>query len=284
MSAVLLKDGRRLAYEAMGDSLGYPVVVLHGTPGSSRQLAGLDQAARDRGIAMLAPDRAGYGGSSYERGRTIGSSARDLREFLQHLGISDCAVVGVSGGGPTALACGVVAPDRVKAIATVGSPGPIAPRDPSLPADQVMIRIARRSEPAARLLFLLMVRLGRARPEKMLDRFASVLAESDARLLREPGTVREGFLLDIKHPSPTTAAAAARDFRLFSRIWDVDLAEATVPIQVWHGTEDRNVPVVHAGVIAARCPTARLHIVEGEGHMLFGQIDDILASVLPPGA
>jgi len=36
-----LPDGRPLAYEAMGDRAGFPVVVLHGTPGPSRQLAGL---------------------------------------------------------------------------------------------------------------------------------------------------------------------------------------------------------------------------------------------------
>ena len=87
------------------------------------------------------------------------------------------------------------------------------------------------------------------------------------------------FLDDLRHPSATAAQAAARDFWLFARAWDVDLAEVAVPAHIWHGTADRNVPVAHAQVIAARCPAATPHIVDGGGHMLLGHLDEILASV-----
>ncbi len=40
-------------------------------------------------------------------------------------------------------------------------------------------------------------------------------------------------------------------------------------------------PVAHARVIAAACPTARLHIVEGGGHMLLSQLDQIIEGLLP---
>ncbi|MGD0084214.1 MAG: alpha/beta hydrolase [Acidimicrobiales bacterium] len=125
-----LPDGRRLAYEVMGDPAGFPVMVLHGTPGSSRQLAGLDELARDRGVAVIAPDRAGYGGSSHDPSRTTASGVRDLGELIGHLGPETCAVVGLSGGGPTALVCGVVLTDRVTAVTTVGGVAPLVPRDP----------------------------------------------------------------------------------------------------------------------------------------------------------
>ena len=61
-----LPDGRRLAYQVTGAPAGSPVVVLHGTPGSSRQLAGLGRPARDRGLALIVPARPGYGGSGYD--------------------------------------------------------------------------------------------------------------------------------------------------------------------------------------------------------------------------
>ena len=54
---------------------------------------------------------------------------------------------------------------------------------------------------------------------------------------------------------------------------------AAVQAHVWHGIQDRNVPVAHAHVIAARCPAAQLHVVEGGGHMLFSHLGQILASV-----
>ena len=176
MSVLGLPDGRRLAYEVMGDPAGSPVLVLHGTPGSSRQLASLSGPARERGLALVAPDRAGYGGSSYDPSRSIASGARDLGELIRHAGLAGCAVVGLSGGGPTALACGVVLPGQVSAVATVGGVAPLVPRDPSLPADRLVTRTARRSEVAARVLFAAVVRARRPpaargrRPARRLPR------------------------------------------------------------------------------------------------------------------
>jgi pimeloyl-ACP methyl ester carboxylesterase len=276
-----LPDGRRLAYQMTGTPAGSPVVVLHGTPGSSWQLAGLDRPARDRGLTLIVPDRPGYGGSGYDPSGTIASGARDLGELLNHLDLPPCAVVGLSGGGPTALACGVLLPGRVTAVATVGGVAPLVPRSPLLPPDRLVIKIARRSQGAARVLFATAGRAGRARPEKTLDRFAAMLDEPDARLLRENREVRDGFLDDLRHPSPTTARAAARDFWLFAREWDVDIAGMAVPAHIWHGTADRNVPVAHARVIADRCSMARLHIVEGGGHMLLSHLDQIIESLAP---
>jgi pimeloyl-ACP methyl ester carboxylesterase len=276
-----LPGGRRVAYAVMGDPAGTPVLALHGTPGSSRQLASLSRHAREHGLALVAPDRAGYGGSSHDPSRTIASGARDVGELIRHAGLEGCAVVGLSGGGPTALACGVVLAGRVGAVATVGGVAPLVPRDPSLPADRLVIRIARRSEAAARALFAVVARAGRSDPDKALARFTALLAEPDARLLRDDAEIRDAFLDDMRHASPTMASAAARDFRLFARPWDIDLADVAVPAQIWHGTADRNVPVAHARVIAARCPAARLHIVEGGGHLLLSHVDEILASLAP---
>lgn len=272
-----LSDGRRLAYEIMGDSAGSPVVVLHGTPGSSRQLASLDRPARNHGLALIAPDRAGYGGSSYDPSGTIASGAHDLGDLIGHLGLETCAVVGLSGGGPTALACGVVLAERVTAVATVGSVGPLVPRDPLLPPDRLMIKTARRSQAGARALFAVIVRVGQIHPERTLDRFSRLLAETDARLLHDSAELRAALLDDLRHPSSTTARAAAHDFWLFARPWNIDLADVAVPAHIWHGTEDRNVPVAHARVIAGRCGKARLHLVQGGGHMLLSHLQQIIA-------
>jgi pimeloyl-ACP methyl ester carboxylesterase len=274
-----LPDGRRLAYELTGDPAGPPVMVLHGTPGSARQVAALARPASERGIALILPDRAGYGGSAYDPSRTIASGARDLGEIMAHAGLKACAVVGLSGGGPTALACGVLLAGQVSAVATVGGVAPLVPRDPRLPPERLVIRMASRSQAATRALFAATLRAGRKQPEKSLNRFARLLAEPDARLVRDNADVRAAFLDDMRHPSPTAARAAARDFWLFARRWDVDIGDMAVPAHIWHGTEDRNVPVAHARVIAARCPAAQLHVVDGGGHMLLSHLDPILASV-----
>jgi pimeloyl-ACP methyl ester carboxylesterase len=279
MPVTTLADGRRVAYEVMGDPNGRGVLALHGTPGSSRQLASLDKPARDHNIALIVPDRAGYGGSTHDPSRTIASGASDLGQLIGHLSLDHPAVIGLSGGGPTALACGVVLPDRISSVTTVGSIGPLVPRDPSLPPDRFITRTARRSEPAARALFAVMVFAGRRRPEQTVDRFCTLLAEPDAQLLRHDPMVRNAFRDDLQHPSPTTARAAAHDFWLFTRRWDIDLSAMTVPLHVWHGTEDRNVPVAHGRVIAAACPTARLHLIQGGGHLLLSNLEEIIGAM-----
>jgi pimeloyl-ACP methyl ester carboxylesterase len=168
---------------------------------------------------------------------------------------------------------------RVTAVATVGCVAPLVPRDPALPRDRLVIRTARRSEAAAAALFTAVTRSARASPAKALDRFTAMVAEPDARLLRDDAGLREAFLDDLGHLSQTTARAAARDFRLFARAWDVDLGRAAVPMHIWHGTLDRNVPVAHARVIAARCPAARLHVVDGGGHLLLGHLPQIIEGI-----
>jgi hypothetical protein len=39
--------------------------------------------------------------------------------------------------------------------------------------------------------------------------------------------------------------------------------------------------VAHARVIAAACPAARPHIVEGAGHMLLSQLEQIIEGLAP---
>ena len=52
--------------------------------------------------------------------------------------------------------------------------------------------------------------------------------------------------------------------------WGFDIAEVAVPTTLWHGTEDRLVPVTHGQWLAARIPGVVAHFEEGEGHVSIG--------------
>ena len=144
-----------------------------------------------------------------------------------------------------------------------------------------MIRLASHSQALTRAFFAVTTRAAERQPERAIGKFAGMVAEPDARLLRGNDAVRQAFLDDFTHPSRTNARAAARDAWLFARAWDIDIADITVPVHAWHGTEDRNVPVQHSGVIAARCPAGQRHVIQGAGHLMLEQVDQIVASVLP---
>ena len=70
-----------------------------------------------------------------------------------------------------------------------------------------------------------------------------------------------------------------------SRTLEYDLLgdPAGTPVIVLHGTPGSSRQLAHARVIAARCPTAHVHIVDGGGHLLLDAIDRILASVTGSG-
>src|SRR5437667_4531585 len=92
-----LPDGRELAWSEAGDPVGAPVFAFHGTPGSRRQLlfdAAPLLAAR---VRFIAPDRPGYGHSTFHPGRTLRDWAGDVAALADHLGIERFAVLGISG-------------------------------------------------------------------------------------------------------------------------------------------------------------------------------------------
>jgi pimeloyl-ACP methyl ester carboxylesterase len=120
-----LADGRRLLVAEGGDPAGWAVLVHPGTP-SARHLYGPHLVdAADKGMRLISYDRPGYGGSTASPGRRIADCADDVLAIIDALGIERIAVWGISGGGPHALGCACLLPDRVVAAASLASPAPI---------------------------------------------------------------------------------------------------------------------------------------------------------------
>jgi pimeloyl-ACP methyl ester carboxylesterase len=62
-------DGRTLTIAECGDPDGFPVFLLHGTPGSRFGGQGLASSYASVGARVITYDRPGYGGSDRFRGR-----------------------------------------------------------------------------------------------------------------------------------------------------------------------------------------------------------------------
>ena len=83
-----------------------------------------DAPARERGLRVIGFDRPGYGNAPAEPNRTLRSVADATAALMDDLGAEKFAVIGVSGGGPYALASAAFLPDRVvAAISAAGSSG-----------------------------------------------------------------------------------------------------------------------------------------------------------------
>ncbi|MFC6256430.1 alpha/beta fold hydrolase, partial [Kocuria oceani] len=66
-----------------------------------------------------------------------------------------------------------------------------------------------------------------------------------------------------------------------NRPWGFAVEEIAVPTRIWHGREDRTVPLAHGEWLAARIPGAWAHLLEHEGHLsLVAQLDRVLDNLL----
>ena len=146
-----LPDGRELAWIELGMPDGPPVVVLHGTPGSRYQVAPRAEAIVTAGVRFIAPDRPGYGHSTYHPKRRLADAATDMAHLADHLGLERFSVVGYSGGGPYAAACARFLEDRISSTGLVSSVGFLAKRGSEagmMGLNRVVTRLARVSQAA----------------------------------------------------------------------------------------------------------------------------------------
>jgi pimeloyl-ACP methyl ester carboxylesterase len=128
--------------------------------------------------------------------------------------------------------------------------------------------------------FGLMSVVGRRAPEWLLQKLLKTMPAVDAQVLSRP-ELRSAFRASLADPSPTAGRAAAQEFALFTRDWGLRLEHITVPVHVWQGDADVNVPLAHAERQAAAIPGAVLRILPGEGHLMYLEhFDQILSELI----
>ncbi|CAK0787189.1 hypothetical protein CVIRNUC_010405 [Coccomyxa viridis] len=115
---IKLPDGRHIAYEVVGSRKARnPIFWFHGLA-SSRYEANAPQLNVLEAVDAytVGIDRPAIGQSDPHAGRTFESFAADLADVADQLGIKTFFVVGVSGGGPYALAAAHYLPERVRGV------------------------------------------------------------------------------------------------------------------------------------------------------------------------
>ena len=255
---VRLPDNRSLAVEEYGDPGGPPVFYFHGWP-ASRLEAGLIPGLP---VRLLAFDRPGYGRSTPHPGRTLLDWGRDVAVVADRLGLRRFHVVGLSGGGPYAVAAAHAMPDRVRSMALV-SPVPPADHVPHrTPGIGHLFRLGRHPRLAHRLFAVArpLLRQRIITPRTVVGRNlpAADRVVMTRTLMAGLGAVwREGFRRGIH--------GALSDAQVYARPWGIDLARIAVPTSLWSGTADSLVPEPALEPYRA-IPGIRWHMLPDEGH------------------
>ena len=276
-----LGDGRELGWVEFGAPDGWPVLGFHGTPGSRRQLCLDETHAVAAGVRLVAPDRPGYGLSTYQPDRRLVSWPRDVEQLADHLGIGRFSVMGISGGGPHAAACAALVGERVAVAGIVSGAAPLAHpgfADVLTTPERVTAALSRKGSILLRLFVSAEAAAARRFPERALELFRRQLPPPDAEIFERP-EMRQLFELEMARMSVTTGKAWAQDLELFSSDWGFDLAAITVPVILWHGEEDR-LPL--ARLVHDAIPGSQLHVIGGQAHLFaIDELESILRELVP---
>lgn len=271
---VRLPDDRQVAYAEHGDPTGPTVLSCHGTPECRLVDPALADLASRLGFRLLVPDRPGFGLSDPRPGRTLLDWPADAAGLLDALGVGLFAVVGASGGGPYAVACGVALADRVSRVALVA---PAEPRDAPthgfVPREPAALR--ERGETMARLL--------RDDPAGFYALVSPDLSDAD----RAQEEAMDQATIDwatamFREAFRQGADAYVEDHLIVGGRWSDLLPRLARPTRIWQGEDDNNVPADATRWLAERIPGAELTLLAGAGHGLGADVeaaDEVMAEV-----
>jgi pimeloyl-ACP methyl ester carboxylesterase len=240
MSTALI-NGVTVSYSDTGGD-GEPVVFSHGYL--------MDAAMFDPQVAALAPeyrvitwDQRGFGGSRATGEFSYWDSARDVLGLLDHLGVEQAVLAGMSQGGFVSIRAALLAAERVRALVLIDSQA--GQEDPAV-------------APAYEQLEQVWMEQG---PAPVQDIVASIiLGPPDGPVAYAPWFAK-------------WAAADRAELRLaFRCLMDRDditgrLGEISCPALILHGTADAAIPVAKAEVVqAGLAGPAELVLVDGGSH------------------
>jgi pimeloyl-ACP methyl ester carboxylesterase len=282
---VRVPDGRVLHVWEGGKPGGVPIVFHPGTPSGRLQAVLGTEAAHRQDVRLVSLNRPGFGRST-QTPPSLASVGFDTLRVADALGIDEFAVLGVSGGGPYALATGLADPNRALAVGVAAGIGPwrlIEPPDMDDP-DGPLLALADAGHVDAALQgfraqgAIAYGRMLRLSDDAMVAEFFADAPEGDTDWL-DP-TARKRWAADFRD-ALQSYDGYARDNVAWGGQWDIDPGDLQVPTWLWYGESDRIVPPSHGHWLEQHIPGARLMIRPGKGHggTIFEHWDDMLATL-----
>jgi pimeloyl-ACP methyl ester carboxylesterase len=279
---IRLPDGRRLGWAEWGDPHGQPLLYFHGWPGSRAEGRFGDQAAKARGVRLIAPDRPGMGLSDFQPRRRFLDWPDDVTRLTDALGLERFAIVGVSGGSPYVAVCAWKLPQRLTGAGIASGFGPLDVAGVTTGMsrrNRLLFGVVGRLPVLPRLLMGAMAVSATRRPDRVLER--GLAAAVDRPYLARP-ELREVLSESLVEALRGGGRGAAWELGLYAHPWGFGLQEIRVPVHLWHGEQDANAPVAMGRYLAGAIPDCRASFFPGEGHLHFvDRLPQILAALCP---
>jgi pimeloyl-ACP methyl ester carboxylesterase len=222
------------------------------------------------GVRLITFDRPGYGYSDRLKSRQVADVVPDVEAIADALDVEQFAVLGRSGGGPHALACAALIPNRVTRAGALVSLAPWAAdgldwfagmADSNV--QEFTTALNSPDELAASLAQTAAAVKGD--PGSHVSTLGPELPAADQRVVADAG-IRALLARNFKEALRESADGWFDDNRALCSPWGFDPADIKVPVLVWHGEDDVFSPVSHTQWLADQIPNASMFIQPGAAH------------------
>ena len=267
----VLSDGRSIGYAEYGEPDKPALFLFHGLPGSRRDIPEM-WTTTPTNVRIIAPDRPGFGLSTFRSFAQLADWAQDVRQLADTLGIEQFYVAGFSGGGPHALSVAHHLPDRVIAAASISGAGMLSDPDNRKgmnAVNKVIFALARRTPALLWLIAEPQARQIKRNPAKVIDKTASNkhVPEADRAVMSDPRT-RQTMIDAAPEMFRQGVRGFIQDAHLAVSPWGFDPAAIQSPVTFWHGDVDKNVPIDSMKRLASKISRSSVTVYPGEGHLI----------------
>lgn len=190
--------------------------------------------------------------------------------------------MGISSGGKFVAACAWKIPRRLTAASIVSGTAPFdlpGVKETLSKQDQQVYGMADKTPWLFRLMLWKVARDARKNPASVLSLFTEI-SEVDKAVLARPNITRAFGQMVVEAFRQGTRGAAL-DWKLEARPWGFALQEIKMPVDIWHGEEDKLLSIEQARIVAKAIPNARVKFYPNEGHTLFvNQFKELLSTIV----
>jgi pimeloyl-ACP methyl ester carboxylesterase len=281
-----LPDGRELGYCIVGK--GLPVLYFHGTASSRLEVLLLKDVAEAAGLQIVGVDRPGYGLSSYYKRKNLSDFNADVNFLADTLGFGRFSVLAWSGGGAFALAYLAENPERVSKAVLADAP--------ALPFDVSMAHDFPFSKYLMKIPFAGRIAIGQLRrtvlkangdvpaflASKQAKQILHGYTPSDLKLFSKPAWAQLMYQsMAEAFRQSSGVKAVVEEHMLFLKSWGFSTEH--IPkgkLEVWHGEDDKTIPVRNAFLLAEQVKGSKLEVFAGKGHCAMFSYPDKLGKTL----
>ena len=259
-SQIAKLDVGQMEYVIEGD--GTPMLCLHGGMGGYEQGLMLGQLLNYDHFQMIAPSRAGARGTPLNIGKTFADQATAYNQLLDHLKIEKAIVVGLSGGGLSALQFALDYPERCQALILLSAVSPLAAQR-NVPEGAIQLLNLMMSSDFVMWII-----------HKLALNIIFRIAGTDSADFREGSMIHD--MVANFFPSSDWRDNVMNDMKQIYGVKDFPFENVNVPTLVLHGDSDPITSLKLAEQTAHRIPNAKFIILSGGSHFMMAKDTELL--------